>query len=377
MPNANAPRDFQTLLLRLQEYWAQRGCALLQGYDLEVGAGTMNPQTFLRVLGPEPWNVAYVEPSRRPADGRFGENPNRLFQHHQYQVILKPSPKDVQEQYLGSMAALGITSADHDLRFVEDDWESPTLGAWGLGWEVWCDGMEVTQFTYFQQAGGFECRPVAAELTYGLERIAMYLQGKDNVFDLVWTTRPDGAPLTYREVFHQNEVEQSKYSFQQSDPALLFKLFDAYEKECERLLEAKLPLPAYDYCLKCSHSFNLLDARGAISVSERQGYILRVRALAAECARGYLLSRARLGFPMIADRSRAAAEAKGVLDAEEQRLAELQAKAAARAEKAEKKKAKPPAGAAAEPAPVEPAAPAAEPARAEPAAPAATEKASA
>jgi glycyl-tRNA synthetase alpha chain len=293
-----APQDFQSLLLALQTYWAERGCALLQGYDLEVGAGTMNPATFLRVLGPEPWNVAYIEPSRRPADGRFGENPNRLHQHHQFQVILKPSPKEVQEVYLGSLAALGITSKDHDLRFVEDDWESPTLGAWGLGWEVWCDGMEVTQFTYFQQAGGFECRPVSAELTYGLERIAMYLQGVDNIYDLRWV-----GDLTYGEVFHQNEVEQSKYSFQASDPQLLFQLFQSYEKECDRLLRMELPLPAYDYCLKCSHTFNLLDARGAISATERQGYILRVRALARRCAIGYLLARARLKFPLIKDRA--------------------------------------------------------------------------
>ncbi|GAC1607006.1 MAG: glycine--tRNA ligase subunit alpha [Myxococcales bacterium] len=323
------PRDFQSLLLGLQEYWAARGCAILQGYDLEVGAGTMNPATFLRVLGPEPWSVAYVEPSRRPADGRFGENPNRLFQHHQYQVILKPSPKDVQDVYLGSLSAIGISPKDHDLRFVEDDWESPTLGAWGLGWEVWCDGMEVTQFTYFQQAGGFECRPVAAELTYGLERIAMYLQGVDNVYDLKWV-----GDLTYGEVFHQNEVEQSTYSFQASDPKLLFTLFDQSEAECKRLLAAKLPLPAYDYCLKCSHSFNLLDARGAISVSERQGYILRVRALAAECARGYLLARAALGFPLLKDRARAG-EAKAVQAAEEKRAADAQERKAARAQKAE------------------------------------------
>ena len=306
------PHDFQSLLLALHHYWAERGCALLQGYDLEVGAGTMNPATFLRVLGPEPWSVAYIEPSRRPADGRFGENPNRLFQHHQYQVILKPSPKDVQDVYLGSLAAIGITSRDHDLRFVEDDWESPTLGAWGLGWEVWCDGMEVTQFTYFQQAGGYECRPVSAELTYGLERIAMYLQGVDNVYDLKWV-----GDLTYGEVFHQNEVEQSRYSFQASDQQLLHTLFNQYESECRRLIDANLPLPAYDYALKCSHAFNLLDARGAISVSERQGYILRVRALAAGCARGYLLSRARLGFPMLRDRERAAAEAAAVLAADE------------------------------------------------------------
>ena len=303
MPNATAPTDFQGLLLALQTYWAKYGCALMQGYDLEVGAGTMNPATFLRVLGPEPWNVAYVEPSRRPADGRFGENPNRLHQHHQYQVILKPAPKDVQDLYLGSLRAIGITSDDHDLRFVEDDWESPTLGAWGLGWEVWCDGMEVTQFTYFQQAGGFECRPVAAELTYGLERIAMYLQSKDNLYDLVWCTYPDGTRLTYRDVFWQNELEQSKYSFQASDPELLFKLFAQYEGECRQLVEKKLPLPAYDYCLKCSHAFNLLDARGAISVTERQGYILRVRKLAHDCAGLYLATRARMGFPSLKDRA--------------------------------------------------------------------------
>ncbi len=313
MPNDKAPPDFQSLLLRLQAYWAERGCALLQGYDLEVGAGTMNPATFLRVLGPEPWNVAYIEPSRRPSDGRFGENPNRLHQHHQFQVILKPSPKEVQEIYLGSLAAIGITSADHDLRFVEDDWESPTLGAWGLGWEVWCDGMEVTQFTYFQQAGGFECRPVSAELTYGLERIAMYLQGVDSLYDLVWCTYPDGTRLTYRDVFWQNEREQSEYSFHASDPDLLFKLFGQYEAECDRLLKLDLPLPAYDYCLKCSHAFNLLDARGAISATERQGYILRVRTLARRCAIGYRRTRAKLGFPLLHDRALASREAASVL----------------------------------------------------------------
>ncbi len=290
---------FQELILKLQDYWARRGCLIGQGYDLEVGAGTMNAQTFLRVLGPEPWNVAYVEPSRRPADGRFGENPNRLFQHHQFQVILKPSPKDVQALYLGSLEAIGIKSDEHDIRFVEDDWESPTLGAWGLGWEVWCDGMEITQFTYFQQAGGFDCRPVAAELTYGLERIAMYLQGKNNVFDIQFNDT-----VTYGEVFHENEVEQSKYSFQASDQAMLFDLFGKYESECKRLLELKLPIPAYDYCLKCSHSFNLLDARGAISVTERAGYIKRVRDLARGCAEGWLGMRERLGFPMLKDRSK-------------------------------------------------------------------------
>lgn len=291
---ASAPQTFTELILRLQNFWSAQGCAVLQGYDLEVGAGTMNPQTFLRVLGPEPWNVAYVEPSRRPADGRFGENPNRLYQHHQFQVILKPSPKDTQGLYLQSLAAIGVHPDEHDLRFVEDDWESPTLGAWGLGWEVWCDGMEITQFTYFQQAGGFECVPVSAELTYGLERIAMYLQNKDNVYDLAFA-----SGLTYRDMFHQNEVEMSKYSLKESDAAQLFALFSSYEAECTRLLAAKLPLPAYDFCLKCSHTFNNLDARGAISVTERAGYIQRVRALARGCAEGYLASREALGFPML------------------------------------------------------------------------------
>jgi glycyl-tRNA synthetase alpha chain len=296
MPESKAapPQTFTELILRLQSYWSDHGCAILQGYDLEVGAGTMNPQTFLRVLGPEPWNVGYVEPSRRPSDGRYGENPNRLYQHHQYQVILKPSPKDVQQQYLDSLAAIGIHPDDHDLRFVEDDWESPTLGAWGLGWEVWCDGMEITQFTYFQQAGGFECKPVSAELTYGLERIAMYLQNKDNVYDIAF------APgLTYRDMFHQNEVEMSRFSLKASEPKHLFDLFASYEAECKRLLAEKLPLPAYDYCLKCSHTFNNLDARGAISVTERAGYIGRVRALARGCAEGFLASREALGFPLL------------------------------------------------------------------------------
>ncbi|MFN7132606.1 MAG: glycine--tRNA ligase subunit alpha [Myxococcales bacterium] len=290
---------FQELILSLQDYWAKRGCIIGQGYDIEVGAGTMNPQTFLRVLGPEPWNVAYVEPSRRPADGRFGENPNRLFQHHQFQVILKPSPKDIQDIYLGSLKAIGIHPEEHDIRFVEDDWESPTLGAWGLGWEVWCDGMEITQFTYFQQAGGFECRPVCAELTYGLERIAMYLQNKNNVYDIAFTN-----DVTYGEVFHQNEVEQSRYSFQHSDAAMLFELFGKYEAECKRLLGENLPIPAYDYCLKCSHTFNLLDARGAISVTERAGYIKRVRDVARGCAVGWMRQREKLGYPLLKDRSK-------------------------------------------------------------------------
>ena len=291
---ASVPQTFTEMILRLQLFWSAQGCALTQGYDAEVGAGTFSPQTFLRVLGPEPWNVAYVQPSRRPSDGRFGENPNRLYQHHQFQVVLKPSPKDTQGIYLQSLAAIGIHPDEHDLRFVEDDWESPTLGAWGLGWEVWCDGMEVTQFTYFQQAGSFECKPVTAELTYGLERISMYLMNKENIYDV-----PFASGLTYRDMFHQNEVEMSQYSLKESDAAQLFALFTSYETECKRLLAAKLPLPAYDYCLKCSHTFNNLDARGAISVTERAGYIARVRNLARGCAEGFLLSREALGFPLL------------------------------------------------------------------------------
>jgi glycyl-tRNA synthetase alpha chain len=285
---------FQDLLLTLQNHWAKLGCIVTQSYDLEVGAGTMAPYTFLRALGPEPWNVAYIQPSRRPADGRFGENPNRLFQHHQFQVILKPAPKNVQELYLESIKAFGINPLEHDIRFVEDDWESPTLGAWGLGWEVWCDGMEITQFTYFQQCGGYDCKPVAAELTYGLERIAMYLQGVESVYDIEWV-----KGVKYREVFHANEVEMSKYALHESDPQMLFALFEAYEKECKRLVvEKALPLPAYDYALKCSHAFNLLDARGAISVTERAQYIKRVRDNARLCAEGYLAMRERLGYPL-------------------------------------------------------------------------------
>ena len=285
---------FQDLILSLQNHWAKLGCIVTQSYDLEVGAGTMAPYTFLRALGPEPWNVAYAQPSRRPADGRLGENPNRLFQHHQFQVILKPAPKNVQELYLDSIKAFGIDPMEHDIRFVEDDWESPTLGAWGLGWEVWCDGMEITQFTYFQQCGGYDCKPVAAELTYGLERIAMYLQGVENVFDLEWV-----KGVKYREVFHANEVEMSKYAMQASDKDQLMALFDSYEKECKRLIvEAQLPIPAYDFALKCSHTFNLLDARGAISVSDRALFIKRVRDNARLCAEGYLQMRERLGYPL-------------------------------------------------------------------------------
>ena len=285
---------FQDLILTLQNHWAKLGCVIGQPYDLEVGAGTMSPSTFLRALGPEPWNVAYVQPSRRPADGRFGENPNRLFQHHQFQVVLKPAPKNTQALYLDSLRAIGINPMEHDIRFVEDDWESPTLGAWGLGWEVWCDGMEVTQFTYFQQCGGLDCKPVAAELTYGLERIAMYLQGVENVFDIEWV-----KGVKYREIFHANEVEMSKYALHVSNAEQLFSLFDSYEKECRRLVsDAKLPLPAYDFALKCSHTFNLLDARGAISVTERAGFIKRVRDNARLCAEGYLQMRERLGYPL-------------------------------------------------------------------------------
>jgi glycyl-tRNA synthetase alpha chain len=285
---------FQELILRLERYWADYGCVIGQPFDGEKGAGTYNPHTFLRALGPEPWRVAYVEPSRRPTDGRYGENPNRLYRHHQYQVLLKPSPKDVQNLYLDSMAAIGIHASDHDIRFVEDNWESPTLGAWGLGWEVWVDGMELTQFTYFQQCGGFECRPVAVELTYGLERIAMYLQNVDNVFDLAY------APgVTYGEVFQRDEYEYSKFSFELLDVALYQRLFEQYEGEVKRLCEAALVVPAYDHLLKAAHAFNALDARGAISVTERQGYILRIRDLAKVCAENYIAQRESLGYPLL------------------------------------------------------------------------------
>ena len=285
---------FQEVILALQEFWSGQGCILAQPYDVEKGAGTMNPATFLRVLGPEPWNVAYVEPSRRPADGRYGDNPNRLYQHHQFQVIMKPSPDNIQELYLESLESLGIDPKQHDIRFVEDNWESPTLGAWGLGWEVWLDGMEITQFTYFQQVGSVDVKPVSSEITYGLERLAMYIQGVENVFDIQWT-----ADYTYGDVFHQNEVEQSAYSFDLSDETLLFDLFDKYEKEAVRIIELGRVHPAYDYVLKCSHAFNLLDARGAISVSERTAFIGRVRKLARLCAEAYLAQREALGYPML------------------------------------------------------------------------------
>lgn len=295
---------FQDLILTLQSYWAARGCVIQQPYDVEKGAGTFNPATFLRSLGPEPFSVAYVEPCRRPADGRYGENPNRWGAYYQFQVLLKPSPKDVLELYLGSLKAVGIDPEVHDIRFVEDNWESPTLGAWGLGWEVWLNGMEVTQFTYFQQAGGLECYPVTGEITYGIERIAMYLQGVDSLYDLVWANGPQG-PVSYRDVFHQNEVEMSRYNFEEADVAWLFSCFEKHESECQRLIERELPLPAYEQVLKASHTFNLLDARQAISVTERQRYILRVRTLARAVAQSYYGKRRSLGFPMATEALRA------------------------------------------------------------------------
>ncbi|TXF10620.1 glycine--tRNA ligase subunit alpha [Pelomicrobium methylotrophicum] len=285
---------FQQVILRLQEYWDQQGCVLLQPYDMEVGAGTSHTATFLRALGPEPWKAAYVQPSRRPKDGRYGDNPNRLQHYYQYQVVMKPSPLNIQDLYLESLAYLGIDPRRNDIRFVEDNWENPTLGAWGLGWEVWLNGMEVTQFTYFQEVGSLPCRPVTGEITYGLERLAMYLQGKENVFDLVWT---DG--VTYGDVYHQNEVEQSRYNFEASNVSWLLSLFNGFEAEAKRLIEAGLPLPAYEMVLKCSHTFNLLDARGAISVTERAAYIARIRALARLVAQAYYDSRAALGFPLL------------------------------------------------------------------------------
>jgi len=286
--------NFQGIILTLQQFWAEQGCVVVNPYDVETGAGTLNPMTFLRSIGPEPWNVAYVEPSRRPADGRYGENPNRLYQHHQFQVIMKPSPDNIQEIYLESLKRLGVDPRHHDIRFVEDNWEHPGLGAWGLGWEVWLDGMEVTQFTYFQQVGGLEMNPVAVEITYGLERLASYIQDKENVFELEWV---DG--VTYGDVFLQPEYEHSKYTFEVSDTPMLFNLFNQYEAEAKRALEQNLVFPAYDYALKCSHTFNLLDARGAISVTERTGYIMRVRNLARQCAAVYLAERERLGFPLL------------------------------------------------------------------------------
>ena len=285
---------FQEIILRLQNYWGKRGCILMQPYDIEVGAGTFNPATFLKALGPEPWRAAYIEPSRRPTDGRYGDNPNRLQHYYQFQVILKPAPDDSQQVYLDSLKELGIDLVSHDVRFVEDDWESPTLGATGLGWEVWLDGLEITQFTYFQQVGGIELEPISLELTYGLERIAMFIQKKDSVYDLVWSDS-----LTYGDVHHRDEVEFSTYNFQEADVSMHLRLFDMYEAECKRLLEKELVLPAYDYVLKCSHTFNVLDARKAIGVTQRVRYIERVRNLARACAEGYLRLRENLGWPML------------------------------------------------------------------------------
>ena len=294
--NSDAPMlTFQQVILKLNQYWDRHGCVLLQPYDMEMGAGTFHTATFLRAIGPEPWNAAYVQPSRRPKDGRYGENPNRLQHYYQYQVVMKPSPQDFQDLYLGSLQdALEIDPRKNDIRFVEDDWESPTLGASGLGWEMWLNGMEITQFTYFQQVGGLECKPVLGELTYGLERLAMYLQGKDSLFDIVWV-----EGVTYGDVFHQNEVEQSKYNFELANTDMLFRHFGEFEAEAKRLMEAQLVLPAYEMVLKCSHTFNLLDARGAISVTERAAYIGRVRALARLVAQAYYKSRETLGFPLV------------------------------------------------------------------------------
>jgi glycyl-tRNA synthetase alpha chain len=302
--------SFQQIILKLQSYWGEHGCALLQPYDMEVGAGTSHTATFLRAIGPEPWKAAYVQPSRRPKDGRYGQNPNRLQHYYQYQVVLKPAPANILDLYLGSLEALGFDLKCNDVRFVEDDWENPTLGCWGLGWEVWLNGMEVTQFTYFQQVGGIDCKPITGEITYGLERLAMYLQGVDNVYDLIWTDgepspgRSQGGPspsrgaLKYGDVYHQNEVEQSTYNFEHSDVEFLLYAFGAHERQSKHLMEQQLALPAYEQLLKAGHSFNLLDARGAISVTERAAYIGRIRNLARAVAQSYLESRARLGFPM-------------------------------------------------------------------------------
>ncbi len=296
---ANGKLTFQQLIFVLQDYWARHGCVILQPYDMEMGAGTFHTATFLRSIGPEPWNAAYVQPSRRPTDGRYGENPNRLQHYYQYQVVMKPSPLEIQQLYLGSLEELGLDLKLHDIRFVEDNWESPTLGAWGLGWEVWLNGMEVTQFTYFQQVGGLECFPVSGEITYGLERIAMYLQGVDSIYDLVWTVGPEG-PVSYGDVFHQNEVEMSRFNFEEADVDELHRQFDFFEQQSQRLIEKSLPLPAYEMVMKASHTFNLLDARNAISVTERQRFILRVRSLARGVAQAYFDARKTLGFPLAA-----------------------------------------------------------------------------
>jgi glycyl-tRNA synthetase alpha chain len=305
------PRTFQDLIFALQRYWSAQGCVVLQPYDMEVGAGTFHTATFLRAIGPEPWAAAYVQPSRRPTDGRYGDNPFRLQHYYQFQVLLKPAPLDILDRYLGSLAALGLDPLVNDVRFVEDNWESPTLGAWGLGWEVWLNGMEVTQFTYFQQVGGLDCRPVSGELTYGLERLAMYLQGVESIFDILWAEGPQGR-VTYGDVFHQNEAEQSAYNFEHADTAVLFRHFDDHEQACKALLEARLALPAYEQVLKASHVFNLLDARHAISVTERQRYLLRVRTLARGVAQAYYASREALGFPLLVSSGAAASAAPAV-----------------------------------------------------------------
>ena len=305
MTNQNAPdvSTFQGLILTLQNFWASHGCVIMQPLDMEVGAGTFHPATFLRAIGPENWNSAYVQPSRRPTDGRYGENPNRLQHYYQFQVVMKPNPANFQDLYLDSLRAVGIDPLVHDIRFVEDNWESPTLGAWGLGWEVWMNGMEITQFTYFQQAGGLECYPVTGEITYGLERLAMYIQEVDSVYDLIWTRGPQGD-VTYGDVYHQNEVEQSSYNFEHADTKVLFEQFDYFERESKRMVELGLPLPAYEFTLKASHAFNLLDARHAISVTERQRFILRVRTLAREVAKAYFDARKKQGFPLADEKIR-------------------------------------------------------------------------
>ncbi|AIL33004.1 glycine--tRNA ligase subunit alpha [Basilea psittacipulmonis] len=292
---------FQQLILKLQNYWSEQGCALLQPYDMEVGAGTSHTATFLRAIGPEPWHVAYVQPSRRPKDGRYGENPNRLQHYYQFQVVLKPAPENIIDLYIGSLQAIGINPQEHDIRFVEDDWENPTLGAWGLGWEVWLNGMEVTQFTYFQQVGGLDCSITTGEITYGLERLAMYLQNVESVYDIVWTVRPNGEKIYYRDVYHQNEVEQSTYNFEYANTEVLFQHFADYEQEAKKMMEVPLALPAYELVLKAAHTFNLLDARGAISVTERAAYIGRIRQLSRAVAQCYYESREALGFPMLKD----------------------------------------------------------------------------
>ena len=309
MKVGSPPRTFQELIFALQRYWSDQGCVILQPADMEMGAGTFHTATFLRAIGPEPWSAAYVQPSRRPTDGRYGDNPFRLQHYYQFQVIIKPSPLNILDLYVGSLRALGLDPLIHDIRFVEDNWESPTLGAWGLGWEVWANGMEITQFTYFQEVGGVQCKPVSGEITYGLERLAMYLQNVESLYDVVWTDGPLGR-VTYRDVFHQNEVEQSAYNFEHADVAVLLRHFDDYEKGSQNLLAAKLVLPAYEQMVKASHTFNLLDARRAISVTERQGYILRVRTLARAVAKAYYASREALGFPMLKSAGGAAAAAK-------------------------------------------------------------------